>query len=389
MWYKKNTFKIVIISSVLGWLLLCQCIFYAIQTHYAEKITVSLANQFRSEFYSDNYQKLSNMVADITRSNYIRCSKLTRLDLQRVIIDFTSIQDECDSLHSFLTLNHVNKDLIIKSLSGTEYSLSFQITNTNYFLIALWLMRFIGLVIIAMTSLIFSVNEKRKKLELNRLQEIANAKELISLKLAHDIRSPLSVLNLISSRLQSPEQEVNDLFNQAINRITDIASDLLSPTSKELITDVNYAVTKIVSEKEVLYKRESIDFKLELDSSKILCAIDSSELERITSNLINNAAEALEGMPQERKIITVSTMRSNQFCVLKIKDKGRGIPDSILKALGKERLSHGKENHQTSGSGIGLFSANEYLKQHNGKLEINSILNEFTEISLSLPIIVS
>lgn len=387
MLYSRTGFRILTTITAIGWLILCQIIFYVIQTHYAEKITLSLENQFRSEFYSDNYQKLSNMVADITRSDFIRCSKLTRLDQQRVIIDFTSIQDGCNSLHNFLTLSHVNKDLVVKSLSGTEYALSFQITNTSYFVIALWLMRLIGLILIFLVSLIFIINEKRKIIEFNKMQEITDAKELISLKLAHDIRSPLSVLNLITARLQSPEPEINDLFAQAINRINDIANDLLSPTTKKKTLDINKTILEIVSEKQTLFKTSAIKFRLELDESQIICAMDSSELSRILSNLLNNAIEAIEKSAPASKLIEITTTKNDYQCFVKIKDNGCGIPDSHLKILGTQRFTHGKENSKAAGSGIGLYGANEYLKQNNGKLEVTSVLNKFTEITLTLPLV--
>lgn len=386
MLYNRTGFRIFIVGAVVGWLILCQVIFYVIQTHYAEKITISLTNQFRSEFYSDNYQKLSNMVADLTRSDFIRCSKLIRLDLNRTILDFTTIQEDCSNLHNFLTLSHINKALVIKSLSGTEYSLSFQITNTSYFLIALWLMRFIGTVLIALTSLVFIINEKRKKIELSRMQEIANAKELISLKLAHDIRSPLSVLNLITARLESPEPQIKDLFLQAINRINDIANDLLSPIPKKQTTDVNNSILEIVSEKKLLFDSTSIEFKLELAKEQIICPVESSELERILSNLLNNSIEALEKTTKHEKLIKITTKKTKTHCILKIKDNGCGISNAHLNILGKKIFTHGKENIPAAGSGIGLYGANDYLKQHNGKFEISSVLTEFTEITIMLPL---
>lgn len=386
MLYTKTRFRIYIAIGALSWITLCQVVFYFIQSHYAEKVTLSLSNQFRSEFYSDNYQKLSNMVADITRSGFIRCSRLVRLDQQRVMIDFTSIQQDCSNLPNPILLSNVQKDLTIKSLSGTEYALSFQITNTGYFLSALWLIRIIGLILVGLVGLIFIINEKRKIFELNRLQEISNAKELISLKLAHDIRSPLSVLNLIYNRLESTETEVNELYTQAIGRINDIANELLNPPTKTTSTELNKAVQKILTEKKTLVKNSSLEWNLELSNDQIICEIDSVELERIISNLLNNSIEAVEKSTKIQKTIEVSTNKSTHQCLLKIRDNGCGISESHLKIIGSKRFSSGKEYSTSGGSGIGLYSANEYLKQIHGSLEVKSVLNEYTEVIIKVPL---
>lgn len=378
--------RLVLSALITIWLIVCQITFYSIQAHYAEKITTSLTNQFRSEFYSsDNFQKLSNMVADVTRSNYIRCSKLTRLDPERIIIDFTTIQSGCTPSERFFLLDNVNKKIEIKALSGANYILSFQITNTNYFVVALWSMRTMGMLLIFLGFLIFKINEERKTLELTKYQSIASAQELISLKLAHDIRSPLSVLNLLGSRMQTNDPDIDDLFKQATNRINDIANDLLQRKTVTANVDIVKCVREIIDEKKLLYSE--INFSVYQQADRYFsCELDQNEMRRILSNILNNSIEALQSTNKEKKIIDIDVKNSKDICTLIIRDNGCGISKENLQKIGSKRFSFGKDKTTESGSGIGVYSAKEYLRNNKGNLEITSIEGEFTEIKMTLPI---
>jgi signal transduction histidine kinase len=384
--FNKLNSKVTLAALIIMWVIVCQITFYSIQSHYAEKITTSLTNQFRSEFYSsDNFQKLSNMVADVTRSNYIRCSKLTRLDPERIIIDFTTIQPNCDVQNRFVLLDNLDQKIEIKALSGTNYLLSFQIPNTTYFVIALWSMRTVGTLLIFLGFLIFKINEERKTLELNKYQAIADAQELMSLKLAHDIRSPLSVLNLLGGKMQTNNVEIDELFRQATNRINDIANDLLNKKNSTRSVDLIKCIHEIVDEKKLLY--ENIEFSIDHQiNTQFHCQLDQSELRRIISNLLNNSIEALLLANKEKKTIEINVIRSKDICSLEIKDNGTGISKENLAKVGTKKFSFGKEKATESGSGIGIYSAIEYLRANGGDFKITSVAGEYTTVHISLPI---
>jgi signal transduction histidine kinase len=114
-----------------------------------------------------------------------------------------------------------------------------------------------------------------------------------------------------------------------------------------------------------------------------VCDVDEKELARAISNLINNAAEALEGIADG--IVTLALRPSGAKDIGTIvSDNGKGIPDEVLAKLGKERASAGKEG-SVSGSGIGVLHAARAIEAMGGKFQIQSRVGVRTNITILLP----
>lgn len=112
------------------------------------------------------------------------------------------------------------------------------------------------------------------------------------------------------------------------------------------------------------------------------------DLGRVVLNLFNNAFYAVQ---QKQKIsgpdfkprVDISTSLVNRMVVIKIKDNGTGIPDSI-----KEKIMQPFFTTKPTGEGTGLGLSLSYdivVKGHGGKIDINSKEGEFTEFVISIP----
>lgn len=230
-------------------------------------------------------------------------------------------------------------------------------------------------------------NEK----ELLRLSEIASINQALSIQakqVAHDIRSPLSVLNMIIPIFSDESEEKKDLIKQAVERINNIASELLTKSVTQSNNNYNYnplkLIQRIINEKNVALGAEGILLKLDhIDQDiTIFVKIKESDLERILSNIINNSIEAVD--PRAGHIICSFNSYENNF-EFAVADNGKGIPSHLIDKLGQQGASFGKESHVNSGSGLGLFHAKKVLEEIGGRLEISSRLNEGTVVRIQLP----
>lgn len=222
----------------------------------------------------------------------------------------------------------------------------------------------------------------------------------IAQQAAHDIRSPLSALNIVTRSCQNQmSDEAKNLMLAAIQRINDIANDLLklqipteeqSPIESCTTTNTNQEciaqiTEQIISEKRLKFQdsKRNIDFETNFDSSlKILSPIPKCEIQRILSNLIENAGESIEHSFGK---ISISIKTDKDFIHVNICDNGKGIPQNILSKLGTRGFSYGKSNTE-SGSGLGVFHAKSVLKSYGGKLEVSSTEGKGTTITLKLPL---
>jgi hypothetical protein len=105
--------------------------------------------------------------------------------------------------------------------------------------------------------------------------------------------------------------------------------------------------------------------------------INSSLFKRILINLINNAIEA----KPKSNAIHIKLGCTDSSVQISINDDGKGIPKNILSKLGKEEVTHGKDD----GHGIGLYHATQTVTSWGGKLKILSEDGHGTTISIILP----
>lgn len=213
-------------------------------------------------------------------------------------------------------------------------------------------------------------------------------------QVAHDIRSPLTALDVAVSGLMSiPEQE-RVLIRSAVTRIKDIANHL----SQQKIRVTQTAPTQpfdpariksqwlwgliepVVSEKRLSF-HEKGSVKIEAGFSKevtrLFSRVDAQELKRVLSNLINNSYESFEKSGK----ITVTLNEMQHHNAIVVEDNGAGIPAHVIPQLMKRGASFGK----TGGSGLGLHHAKNAVQSWGGSIDIQSQVGEGTKVTLLIP----
>lgn len=208
-------------------------------------------------------------------------------------------------------------------------------------------------------------------------------------KVAHDIRSPLSAMNLFVNSLDDISEDKRQLITKASRRINEIANDLLAnhrlsnQATEDAPTHPNRELSELVSEigeeKQVLYRHRR-DLSLLVDLTRARSKHETAhgpDLARIISNLIDNAVEAIE----ERGSVQVRLVSGARDCVLTITDDGRGISPELLERLGCEPVSYGK----SSGNGLGVYNAARTIHALGGRFTIQSRVGEGTIVSIQIP----
>lgn len=226
--------------------------------------------------------------------------------------------------------------------------------------------------------------------KLERAQEYARLASQVS----HDIRSPLSALNMILTQLGSISEDKRILIRTSVNRINDIANSLLTqgkqqrvglqnegPNSEEVL--LASIVDALVSEKRVQFRQyQNIQIQAHLqDTYGLFVRLNPIEFKRVLSNLINNSVEAITNQSGN---IEIFIRPAHDSIILTVNDNGRGIPKSVLDKLGTFGVSHGKIDSE-SGSGLGIYHAKNTIKSFGGSLTINSCEGHGTTVTIRLP----
>lgn len=227
-----------------------------------------------------------------------------------------------------------------------------------------------------------SYQSRAKKLEYEaKLGEMAR-------QVAHDIRSPLTALSVCAADLNEVPEDRRILVRSAVQRIEDIANDLvgrhsnMSVAERELISVqlVSSSLDSIISEKRMQYRsRFGINIQSNLDGSSygIFARMQPNVFKRIVSNLINNAAEAGGGSGN----INIYLKSEPEYAIIEVVDDGKGIPKELLSSLCDKGVTHGKKE----GSGLGLYHAKSVIKEWSGFLEIISEVGKGTCVRIKIP----
>lgn len=239
---------------------------------------------------------------------------------------------------------------------------------------------------------VFELKELSDTLKLMNIemqkQALFEAEANTAKQVAHDIRGPLITLSRILNQfIQLPEKE-RLLLRNAIQRITDIANNLLAKHQNviaanstvqqaELISDL---LGRLISEKRIQHKDQKIDFQLviALPAYYIFAVVNSITFKQAVSNLIDNAAEAITG--DSGKIIIYLNKPDDQWLELRIEDNGCGIPQEVI-----PKILEGGYTSKTHGHGIGLRAAKQIIKSCGGVLSIDSEVNYGTKVTIVLP----
>ena len=215
-------------------------------------------------------------------------------------------------------------------------------------------------------------------------------------RLAHEIKNPLTPIQLSAERLQGKlagqvdkeKQEMLDRYTHTIvqqveamklmvNNFTDFAR---APSPNLQNMDLNQMIREVVE----LYieNRKSIDIQLNLDMKMPEIQADAVRLRQLIHNLMKNASEAIN----DKGWIRLSTQCVEEYgchyVELTVADSGKGISAGIMDTLFEPYVT-GK----SSGSGLGLAIVKKIVDEHNGLVWAENSETGGARFILRLPVI--
>jgi nitrogen fixation/metabolism regulation signal transduction histidine kinase len=225
----------------------------------------------------------------------------------------------------------------------------------------------------------------------------------VARRLAHEIKNPLTPIQLSAERLEmkltgkvaEPEQilltkSVKTIVDQvdAMKRLVNEFRDYARLPAAELKpVDLNALVNDVIQ----LYASDNavVPVQTELEPGCPDIKADSQQIRQVIHNLLQNAQDAQEGLPAGRTaLVTLKTeySPSSRRVRLTVRDNGSGFPEHILKRAFEPYVTT-----KVKGTGLGLAVVKKIADEHGARIDIsNRVVDEVVQgaqVSLSFAVV--
>ncbi|MBC7805570.1 MAG: HAMP domain-containing histidine kinase [Akkermansiaceae bacterium] len=212
---------------------------------------------------------------------------------------------------------------------------------------------------------------------------------------SHELRTPLAVIKSATSLLLENPESLTPLQHRALDR-ADQSADRANRLVTDLLTlartendslplrlaslDVAEIVRETISEAKTVHGDTTVPVVCDIAEETVL-STDPDHFRRLLQNLLSNALRHTT-----RGQITVAATISPGLFHLTVRDTGEGIAPEALSRLGepfyRRDVSRAREQ---GGAGLGLSLCNGIVAALNGTINIESILDQGTIVTVTLP----
>jgi nitrogen fixation/metabolism regulation signal transduction histidine kinase len=204
----------------------------------------------------------------------------------------------------------------------------------------------------------------------------------VARRLAHEIKNPLTPIQLSAERLSMKlesklvdadrallDKSVRTIVDQvdAMKRLVNEFRDYARLPQAELApVDLNALVRDLLQ--LYLSEHQSAPVRVQLDEEAPLILGDAQQLRQVIHNLLQNALDACEGCAQpEVQVLTQFSLNSRRVRLI-VRDSGTGFPDAILKRAFEPYVTT-----KPKGTGLGLAVVKKIADEHRARLELKNL----------------
>ena len=217
----------------------------------------------------------------------------------------------------------------------------------------------------------------------------------VARRLAHEIKNPLTPIQLAAERLQRKlAHKLQPVETLALNHATETIVAQVT-AMKNMVDDFrDYAPTsapqldaldlnRLVAEVLALYEQSGTRVQANLQQGLPPVRGDPNQIRQVIHNLLQNAQDALAGNADPK--IEVSTEHAGGQACLRISDNGCGFPETVINGAFEPYVTT-----KPKGTGLGLAIVKRIIDEHHGTISIENVAGKErgrgAAVRISLPL---
>jgi signal transduction histidine kinase len=209
----------------------------------------------------------------------------------------------------------------------------------------------------------------------------------IAASIAHEVRTPLSVLKTSAQLLGRPDlpadehRQLSGLLAGEVDRLNRVVSDLVDlarprPTRHEPLA-VRDVLDRAVRFFAATAERRRVAFRVDVDGATLAVVGCRDHLHQVLLNLLHNA---LQATPDGGRV-TVVARRDAAWVVVRVEDTGPGFSDPVL-----GNLFTRFQTTKPDGTGLGLVITKRLVEEHRGRIEADNAPGGGARVTIWLPL---
>jgi PAS domain S-box-containing protein len=214
----------------------------------------------------------------------------------------------------------------------------------------------------------------------------------VARRLAHEIKNPLTPIQLSAERLQHKlfsklDEQDAQLLQRATqtivsqvaamkNMVTEFANYARAPATRLMPLDMHQLLGEVMG----LYEANSSPIMLHFDAHKTWLNGDATRLRQVIHNLLQNAHDALQQTENPQIVLSTENIADGALKLV-VRDNGSGIPEQLLGRVFEPYMTT-----KQRGTGLGLAIVKKIVEEHGGRISIESRLSSGTSVSVILPL---
>jgi signal transduction histidine kinase len=226
-----------------------------------------------------------------------------------------------------------------------------------------------------------------------RIQDKMSSLGRVAAGIAHEIRNPLSGINIYLNTLEKmyekeyDSEKLKKILQQILSASNKIESvirrvmDFSKPSEPKLVlTDINKPIEEALNLSSVTLRKRGIRLEKALAEDLEPCRADPNLIEQVVLNLITNAAEAMKGRDSGRRIRVTSSMEGAHILV-SVSDSGPGVP-----LAERDKVFDPFYTTKNGSTGIGLSLSHRIIEDHGGSLHVSQSEWNGAQFILEIPV---
>lgn len=235
---------------------------------------------------------------------------------------------------------------------------------------------------------LWSLDMLREKLESDKAREfeLEREKKTLLLSLSHDIKTPLSAIELYSRAIQSGLYDSDEKKQQAVDGIVKNVNDIkkyvndISDAAREDFLNIEvkkgeFYLSRLMQMIVPYYRNKLKVIHTEFEVSDYPECIIYGDIDRMTEicqNIVENAIKYGDG-----KSVAISFDQEEDHILVTFTNSGRDIPESELPHI-FDSFYRGSNSERIRGSGLGLYICRELIRKMDGDIYAGTTADSFS-----------